>query len=447
MGQGWTAQRVLQLAPDDSSRKAGQGLGTPRKWVSTGCDDAAVWGECQGSGSKPYQVQVDLAEPAFKCSCPSRKFPCKHGIGLMLIYASAAGAVAPAPRPAWVEEWMSGRAQRAEKKKAAAEAPPKPVDEAAQAKRREKRLARTAEGLAAVKVWVEDLVRGGIATAPSRGYAFFDEPARRMVDAQCPGVARRLKILGETAAGGGAGWQQPFFEGLSSLYLLTRAFDRMDDLPEPTRDDVLSTLGVAEKQDEVLDRPPVTDTWQILAQEVEPEDRLRVQRTWLFGATTRTPALVLAFAHGTSPLDVSLAPGMSFDGGLCFFPGNGIRAAVKTRGELKPIASLNSFETLDALCDASSERFARHPWLEEVPAPLNAIVPVKSETGWSVTDRDGRSMPCVMSETAGWTALAVSGGRPVDLACAFDGRRIRPLAMFSNGEHVALIAPSQEGGS
>jgi hypothetical protein len=446
MGQGWTAERVTQLAPDPASAKAGQGLASPRKWVSLGRDDAAAWGECQGSGAKPYQVQVDLAEPAFKCSCPSRKFPCKHGIGLMLLFAASESAVAPAARPAWVEEWIGGRAERAAKKQSVAEAPPKPVDEAAQARRREKRLTRTAEGLAAVRVWAEDLVRTGLATAPTRGYAFYDEPARRMIDAQAPGVARRLQMLGEIAAASGAGWQRSFLEGLASVHLLARAFERLDQLPQSTRDDVLATLGIAERQEEVLNLPPVGDRWQILAQEVDVEDRLRVQRTWLFGAQARRPALVLAFAHGNAPLDASLAPGCAFDGELCFFPGNGVRAAVKSRGELSDVQKPVGFDTLDALCDAASALFARQPWLGETAAPLGSVIPAKADAGWSLIDRDGRSLPCVMGESAGWTALAVSGGTPIDVAAAYDGRRLRPLAILTPGEHVRLTAPGAEGG-
>lgn len=34
--------------------------------------EAAVWGLCQGSGKDPYQTQIDLIGPAFRCSCPSR---------------------------------------------------------------------------------------------------------------------------------------------------------------------------------------------------------------------------------------------------------------------------------------------------------------------------------------------------------------------------------------
>lgn len=75
-----TEEQILQLAPDDSSVKAGKGLATLSKWVLRECSGRAVWGHCQGSGKNPYQTVIDLNDIAFKCSCPSRKFPCKHGL-------------------------------------------------------------------------------------------------------------------------------------------------------------------------------------------------------------------------------------------------------------------------------------------------------------------------------------------------------------------------------
>ena len=74
-----TRDQILQLAPDDASGKAGLQLATTSKWVARHAHALALWGDCQGSGSSPYKTMVDLANMAFKCSCPSRKFPCKHG--------------------------------------------------------------------------------------------------------------------------------------------------------------------------------------------------------------------------------------------------------------------------------------------------------------------------------------------------------------------------------
>ena len=73
----------------------------PRKWKTLGADEACAWGTIQGSGKDPYQACIDFSGPAFKCTCPSRKFPCKHGLGLFLIVAQQAAALTEKKPPAW----------------------------------------------------------------------------------------------------------------------------------------------------------------------------------------------------------------------------------------------------------------------------------------------------------------------------------------------------------
>lgn len=87
-----TTDQILALSPDDSSAKAAKGLLAPAKWPLLGHDEVAIWGECQGSGSKPYQVIIEVSGQSFKCSCPSRKFPCKHGLALYLLLAQKQSA-------------------------------------------------------------------------------------------------------------------------------------------------------------------------------------------------------------------------------------------------------------------------------------------------------------------------------------------------------------------
>src|SRR5688500_11207695 len=132
----WTPEQVLALAPDASSLSAGKELSSPAKWVSSGANVAAAWGEAKGSGAKPYQTRIDLSEPAFKCSCPSRKFPCKHALGLFLLTDSEPKAFKQKTPPEWVAQWLEGRGAKAEKKaKKAEEAAAAPPDPEAQAKR------------------------------------------------------------------------------------------------------------------------------------------------------------------------------------------------------------------------------------------------------------------------------------------------------------------------
>jgi uncharacterized Zn finger protein len=63
----------------------------------------------------PYQTQIDLTNTAFKCSCPSRKFPCKHGLGL-LFWLPKNGEISSAiEEPSWVSEWMNKRSAKVNK--------------------------------------------------------------------------------------------------------------------------------------------------------------------------------------------------------------------------------------------------------------------------------------------------------------------------------------------
>jgi hypothetical protein len=428
---------VLRLAPDASSAKSGQDLAHARKWVSTGRDDAALWGECQGSGAKPYQTQIDLGEMAFKCSCPSRKFPCKHGLGLMLLFAGSPAAVAPGERPAWVNEWLATRQAKAEKK-AAAPKVEKPVDAKAQAERREARWGKVAAGLNELSLWLGDAIRAGIATMPSKGWPAFDTLARRLIDAQAPGVARRVRNLG-TVVARAANWQSPFLAGIARLHLLCRAAELIDTLTDDERADVHAAVGMPISQDELTNRPVVKDRWQIVSKTVEIDEKLRAQRTWLVGTTTRRTAMILEFAHGTAPLDTSLVPGKAFDGEVAWYPGTGPRGFVKSSTvTLLPGAHSVGHGTWADAFDSASRAFAVNPWIDRFLLPLANVTPVSVGDETVLRDASGRATRVLLGDCARWQLYAVAGGSPVDVACEFDGSTIIPIAFASRGQVLPL---------
>ena len=96
----WTLAAVEKAAPDASSLAAARKLAIPGPWSDTGSTDHLVWGKCQGSGKTPYQVSIDLTGPAFRCSCPSRKFPCKHALALLMLWVRGDGSVSDVGEPA-----------------------------------------------------------------------------------------------------------------------------------------------------------------------------------------------------------------------------------------------------------------------------------------------------------------------------------------------------------
>jgi hypothetical protein len=444
MNRTFTRDEVLRLAPDSGSAKSGQDLAQLRKWGLLEGDEAALWGECQGSGAKPYRVQIDLAEPAFKCSCPSRKFPCKHGLGLLLLFATTAEAFVAAQRPAWVQEWLASREARATKAAEKQSSEPKLRDTAAQTKRREKRIDRARAGLADLSAWMHDLVRSGIGSAPTKGFEFFDGQARRLVDAQATGAARLVRQLGSTASSG-ANWQQPFLEQLSLLHLLSQAVERFDEVSDTVRADVEAVLGITTAAEALAELPAVADSWQVIAQEVELDDRIRVQRTWMYGTTVNRAALVLQFAHGTSGFDAMPPPGAEFTGELVFYPGSGGRAAVRhSSAAIQPITALVGMTSLAAFLDRFSQVIADFPWLERICLPLSRVIPTRVDDRWWVIDASGAALSMRLRDDLGFTLLAVSGGHAVDIAAEFDGKVLRPLAVVADGVWTSLAAEMVE---
>src|SRR5262249_16808249 len=131
----WSTEQILALAPDAAAAKSGRDLAVARKWLTLGASDACAWGTLQGSGKDPYQTSVDLQGPAFKCTCPSRKFPGRDGLGLLLLLGQAPGALSRSSQPPeWTTEWLAKRGDQEERRKSARERVEAPVDPEAAAR-------------------------------------------------------------------------------------------------------------------------------------------------------------------------------------------------------------------------------------------------------------------------------------------------------------------------
>jgi hypothetical protein len=436
----FTPEQITALAPDAASARAGQALASPRKWAATGSDERCLWGECQGSGSRPYQVIVDAAEPAFRCTCPSRKFPCKHALGLLFL-STAAGAVPGAAPPEWVAEWLAGRDARAEKKTVRAAEPPAqgPADAEAQARRSERREERVAAGLAELERWLADLVRQGLASAATRPASFWEGMAARLVDAQAPGAARLVRELARVP-GSGEDWPERLLASLARLHLLTEAMRRLDALPEPVQADVRGAAGWTQRQDEVLAAGGVRDHWVVLGQWTGVEDRLRVQRTWLRGEASGRTALLLAFAAGGQPLEPGPTPGTRFGAELAFYPGaHPLRALVRERLSAPAAAPvLPGFATVPDALGEWAAALSRNPWTERVALPLLDVVPVRDGGRWLLRDREGRLLPLAGGGEVGWTLLAFGGAEPATVVGEWDGEALLPLAVAAAGRYLEL---------
>jgi len=437
-----TTEQALALAPDPASASAGQKLATERSWQGLGRDERAAWGECKGSAL--YQVRIDLSDLATKCTCPSRKFPCKHALGLLLLVA---GQRLPSGSPPdWVAEWLSKRSTTAERKAKREAAGPEgaaPADPEAKARRTTERHTRIQKGLQGFALWLEDLVRNGLAGLEAET-DLWNTQAARLVDAQAPGLASQMRQLAPLL-GSSPDWPRRMLDGLGRLALVTEAWKKLDELPPLLAADLRSLVGISLREEDVLVQGErVTDTWVVVGQELEDTERIRVQRTYLFGATSGRTALILQFAAGPGARFAEpFLLGTAIPAELVYWPSAAPQRALvqERKGEVRPHTEPVPSLTLEGLCQRFADELSRSPFRERTAAMLGAVVPVVDKAGnWWLREATGTAVRLGTCDR--WRLLALSGGQPMDVFGEWDGEEFRPLSARAEGRLHPLGGPS-----
>jgi hypothetical protein len=434
----WSIQRVEQLATDAAAFKAAQGTAKPGKWQNLGRDDRLVWGECQGSGSTPYQVRVDLIDVTYKCSCPSRKLPCKHTLGLLLMVAGGTKIDATAP-PDFVAEWSSNRAKRAEAKQAreTKETTAGP-DPEARAKRIEKRETRVVSGLDQLEVWLADIVGQGLAATRAQGSAFWSQMASRLVDAQAPGLARRVNDLGELAMA--SQWQDELLAGLARLQLLIDGYRGIDRLPLELAAELRSIVGWTQEQEALRARSGTRDRWQVIARRQTEDETLKTQFTWLHGASSNAFALVLEFAAGPQPLPATYSVGQVIDAELVFFDGcPPVRALEKERFSIEPRQlTLPAPRDIATLQTEYARILAINPWFERLPFVLGPVRPLLHDGRLHLQDAADRRILVAATCRHAWDLIALARGESISLFGEWSGTAFDPYSVERDGRLYTL---------
>jgi hypothetical protein len=377
-----TRSAIEAMAPDQGALSAASALLKPAKWPVRAQSGALIWGECQGSGANPYRVVADTADIGSKCTCPSRKFPCKHALALMWMYVDDAAAFNTGDIPSWVQDWMGRRRKGAGAAAATGSAEPKsialaqeetatPLDPAAEARRQTSAAKRAQDtrnavsaGLEDLETWLSDQLRGGLTT-------FVNEPgercrriAARLVDAKAGALAGRIDELPSRLLA------LPTDERIDAaimefgkLVLLTRAWRAAPDDPELRREVVSS-----ETREDVLSDPNalrVAATWEVLGERVSTRrDGLVSQATWLLNldAPAQRFALLLDFFPASAgKRGAAFVAGDRFHAELAFYPAHApLRAVIVSRS------------------DAQGD----HAWPEATADPLAAYTAFKLDAPW-----------------------------------------------------------------
>jgi hypothetical protein len=467
---GLSKDKIEALAPDQASLGAALKLQKPGNWPLLARDASAslLWGECQGSGSTPYRVIVSPDDVGYKCTCPSRKFPCKHVLAVMWTHADKPERLTEGTTPDWVKDWLSKRRPKSNEgppkeitgkpgaslatalAEAVTEAIEKPVDPKAAARAdaqrqrlRDEREASVRDGLDELDRWIMDQLNLGLSAFPARAQTATRAIATRLVDAKAQGLATRIDALSseifrvpEPQRGDLA------IERLATLSLMTAAYRHQDQLPAALRADLRRAVGWTVKREELLGDPDalhVTSGWIVAAARSEAQpDKLRRLETWLLntrgvGMTPRVALLVDYVPVSAGASASPFVPGETLEAEVVFYPSAApLRAQLVTRRPAAedaveiswPVASPG----LDVALADYEMALARLPWLDTWPVSAGGVALALVKSGPLVlVDRSGRTMPIEPGQAD--DLMPLIGLTDLAVIAAWDGRTATVLAL------------------
>ena len=428
----FSLKKVEELAPDQASLNAASKLTNSGTWPLLARDGDArlLWGECQGSGSNPYRLSVDMTDLGYRCSCPSRKFPCKHVLALLWLYAETAERFTEETVPDWVQDWLkrrrpksdaaaepasdakTGKASLGAARKQDEETPEKSEKDKARAaaqreRQRKKREESILAGLDELERWIADQLDRGLAAFAQNAVHQCRLAAQRLVDAKASGIASLLDQLPSELFALPEDRRHDFLiERLGGFYLLCQAYRRQDQLPEDLRQDVRRMTGWQTRRDDLLadaSATRVSGHWVVVATRSEVQaDNLRRIETWLWRkeseeaeAEDATPefALLMDFL----PVAAS-GPAAPFTTGeviaaeMAFYPSAApLRALIAERKEKAAAEAWpRPRRPLPAALAHYHDVATRHPWLSEWPvAATGSQVLSDGQRGLTLADRGG----------------------------------------------------------
>jgi len=384
---------IETLAPDQASLGAASKLAKTSKWARLEHDGDLYWGECQGSGANPYRVMADARDNGYKCTCPSRKFPCKHSLALMWLGAASAGSFQDGTPPEWVTDWLGRRrkggsagegsaAPSSDGKSIAAAASetevgpedPKAVArrEAAQKKRAENTQTAIVAALEELAQWINDQLRLGLAAFVNDASERCRRIAARLVDQKAAALASRIDEMPARLLGlRNEERPEAAIRELGKLVLLIKAWIARPDDPEVRRQ-----IATSETREQVLGNPDtliVKSVWEVLGEKIQTRrDGLVSHATWLMNlepAQCRYALLLDFYPASAGKRSESFAAGEQLEAALAFYPSpSPLRALVVERTPAK----------------------ARWPWRPvESPAgsafdPLASCLPFWNGTPWGL---------------------------------------------------------------
>lgn len=425
----WSYERLLQLAPDGGTLEQARKLFFAKRWLLLEGNGEYLWGVYETAYGHRHEAVVRLEPPLLRCSCNSRRRPCKHALAMILLFLNR--------NEVWkVKEELPDWALELIGKQAVATKPAKSAlpDQQKQAQR----VALMDGGVAELDKWLRTLARVGLAQmiqAPEE----WENLAARMVDCKLGSIARRIRQCRQWLQQ--EDWAEAVTAELGLLYLFVLAWQRKENLEPDQKRELLQVAGWNIRKDQLPATNALEDCWLVLGVSTGEEEKLKFRRTWLRGEKSGRYALLLDFAFGNRGFEDHWVTGSVLRGRLLFYPGQPALRAVFQQYQVsrEPYEAVEAYSDFEKVQQDYTGHLGQSPWLMVLPALVDQVVPVYEKEREQFYLIDSKKQCLIMASTdASWKLLAISSGQPMSCFGEYDGRLFQPISVIHDGRVILL---------
>ena len=444
MQVNWTSEYVYGFAPDMASIQASKKQQNPSNWSELGYNEEALWGKVRGSGTRDYHTQIDFKQVSFKCSCPSRKFPCKHGLALGILFVEDLNLFHKSDSPEWVNNWISKRRDKAQKDIAHQASDPLETAEElkkskkkqeAKEKRRQKRIENVTHGLNALKYRLQDLVCQGLMTIDDP-YLFWEDIGARLVDAQATNLAKRVREIPYFCL-----TPEQLLAEIGEIYLLCMAWINRHQLSNEELEDLKVAIGFPIAQADLQHLKGIDDHWLVIGIEEEQDQQLSILKQWLCAAQTGQIIVTISYIMSYQSHPLLLEFGQIYQAEAVRYLGtNNQRALLKSpekKAWLKP--NINTGISLQELPRVHSQFIAQNPWQKKRLYFLKDVQIMKQKGTWYAVASNSTMFPLRCAELQAWNILALLGSQTGSFFALWNGSYLQFLSFISEQEVIRLL--------
>lgn len=430
-----TLDQVEALAPDAGTLTRAKKIAKPNKYKDVGADERAIWAVALGSST--YETFIDIQGPAYKCSCPVNKMPCKHAMGLMVLVAQEPAVAKGTEPPEAVSAWLAKRdgAAKAKLDKVAGQV----KDPAAQAKRAQQRESNVEKGIEELRRFLEDSVRMGLAESAKRSQDVWDQMQKRLIDAQARGLSRMLDWI-RREMGNSPNWTDSVFRALLRLHALVSAYENREQLPPELVEDIRERIGWSKSKEQVLQSQPIAGPWLVMNHATRYESGLYTQTIWLLQQATGELRRVLNFAtdFNRETLQGGYRSGTLINGNAYDFSSWSPQRVILERPSAFDYEEVEQWDWLEpfAASDIASAMHSlqrqriHHPFQEAWPLLIRNVRLVTKDDQLALVDRDRRLLMVDPTYPRPWQLLSAMGKDEATVfMITFDGQQVIPWAV------------------